>query len=45
MAMMFRADTDFYCQDDKCKIDVGDPGQPIAAVGRGKLVVIKIDKF
>ena len=38
MAVKFHDFTDFFCQDDKCKIDVGDPGNPIAAVERGKQV-------
>lgn len=38
MALKYKDHTQFMCQDDKCKVDVGEPGLPVAAVDRGKKV-------
>lgn len=38
--MKYRADVNLVCCDDKCKIDVGEPDYPIAAVSRGKQVLL-----
>ena len=38
MAIKFRDSVTFLSVDDKAKIPIGEPGQPIAAVSRGKRV-------
>lgn len=38
MAVKYREHVHFISQDDKCKVDVGEPGCPVAAVDRGKKV-------
>lgn len=38
MAVQFREYVNFFSCDDKCKVDVGEPNMPIAAVSRGKQV-------
>ena len=35
---MHKSDTVFLSVDDKCKVPVGEPGFPVAAVSRGKKV-------
>lgn len=37
-AIKHRENVDFYSCDDKCKISIGEPGLPIAAVDRGRKV-------
>lgn len=37
-ALIYKSDVKFLSMDDKCKVDVGEPGFPIAAVSRGKQV-------
>lgn len=38
LAILHKSHVDMYSLDDKCKIDIGEPGLPIAAVDRGKKV-------
>ena len=40
-AIKFRSFTSFVCQDDKHSIKVGEPGYPVAAVERGKQVLVR----
>ncbi|KAI8516352.1 hypothetical protein Bbelb_049330 [Branchiostoma belcheri] len=42
-AVMFRDFTAFVCLDDKHSIKVGEPGYPLAAVDRGKSVLVAQD--
>lgn len=37
-AMVYKDCVKFLSMDDKCKVDMGEPGFPIAAVSRGKQV-------
>ena len=39
-AMKHRDSTTFFSADAKCKIGVGEPGYPLAAVARGKQVIV-----
>lgn len=45
MAVHYREYVHVFCCDDKCKVGVGAPGLPIAAVDRGKRVSIKYGFF
>ena len=40
MAVKFRSYSIFACLDDKHWVSVGEPGFPVAAVERGKLVIV-----
>ena len=40
MAIMYRDKATFLCVDDKHKVKVGEPGHPVAAVERGKSVLV-----
>ena len=44
MAVMFRKFSTFVCMDDKHHCKVGEPGHPVAAVERGKRVIVNEDK-
>ena len=37
-ACLHRENVAMLSLDDKCKVNVGEPGTPVAAVGRGKRV-------
>lgn len=37
-AVMLKSHCKMVSMDDKCKVDLGEPGFPIAAVSRGKQV-------
>lgn len=37
---MYKGSVALFSMDDKCKVPVGEPGCPIAAVGRGKQVTV-----
>ena len=39
-SIRFRDDTNLLCQDDKHTVKVGEPGMPVAAVERGKQVLV-----
>ena len=39
-AVLFRDNTVFVCMDDKHHCKVGEPGHPVAAVDRGKRVIV-----
>ena len=39
-AIRFRQHTDFFCMDDKHSCKVGEPSYPVAAVERGKRVIV-----
>ena len=41
----FRDVTTFICQDDKHTVKVGEPGCPLAAVERGKRVIVRINQW
>ena len=43
LAIKFRMHTSFVSQDDKHFVKVGEPGFPVAAVERGKQVVVSAD--
>ena len=43
-AIQYRAFTTFVCQDDKHTIKVGEPGYPVAAVERGKQVLVGLNQ-
>ena len=38
-AVKYREDTVMVSADAKCKVSVGEPGYPIAAVSRGKQII------
>lgn len=38
-AVKFKEHTAMFSLDDKCKVNVGEPNYPIAAVARGKQVM------
>ena len=40
MAIKFREYSAFICLDDKHRLSVGEPGYPVAAVERGKRVIV-----
>ena len=42
-ALKYRSYVDFICMDDKHTCKVGEPGFPVAAVERGKEVIISIN--
>ena len=44
MAVRFRKFSTFVCMDDKHHCKVGEPGHPVAAVDRGKRVIVSEDK-
>ena len=44
MAVRFRKFCTFVCMDDKHHCKVGEPGHPVAAVDRGKRVIVGEDK-
>ena len=44
MVVRFRKFSTFVCMDDKHHCKVGEPGHPVAAVERGKRVIVKEDK-
>lgn len=44
MAVKFRDFSTFICMDDKHHCKVGEPGCPVAAVDRGKKVIVSKDK-
>ena len=39
-SVKFRENTTFVCQDDKHTVKVGEPGTPVAAIDRGKQVLV-----
>lgn len=39
-AVKYRNHAAFVCQDDKHTVKVGEPGVPVAAVERGKQVLV-----
>ena len=43
-AVMMREHSAFVCLDDKHKVKVGEPGHPVAAVERGKRVLVRRDE-
>ena len=43
-AIRYRHFTIFICQDDKHTIKVGEPGCPVAAVDRGKAVLVGLNE-
>lgn len=43
-AIQYRPFTTFVCQDDKHTIKVGEPGYPVAAVERGKQVIVGLNE-
>ena len=43
-AIRYRDFTTFICQDDKHTIKVGEPGFPVAAVDRGKAVLVGLNE-
>ena len=43
-AVRYREHTTFVCRDDKHTIKVGEPGCPVAAVERGKAVLVGVDQ-
>ena len=43
-AVRYHEHTTFVCQDDKHTIKVGEPGCPVAAVERGKAVLVGVDQ-
>ena len=43
-ALKYRSHVDFICMDDKHVCKVGEPGYPVAAVERGKAVIISKDQ-
>ena len=40
LAVKFRQHSTFICLDDKHRMSVGEPGYPVAAVDRGKRVIV-----
>lgn len=44
-AIKYREHVDFICMDDKHTCKVGEPGYPVAAVERGKQVIVGKDKI
>ena len=42
--MKYRQHSTFVCQDDKHSIKVGEPGYPVAAVERGKQVLVGLNE-
>lgn len=40
MSILFRGKCVFTCLDDKHRIKIGEPGYPVAAVERGKRVMV-----
>ena len=44
MAVDYREDANLLCVDDKHKVKVGNPGHPVAAVERGKPVLVGVNK-
>ena len=43
-AVKYRQHSTFVCQDDKHSIKVGEPGYPVAAVERGKQVLVGLNE-
>ena len=43
MVVMFRSYTALVCLDDKHRVNVGEPGYPLAAAERGRRVLIRAD--
>ncbi len=43
-AIKYRQHSTFVCQDDKHSIKVGEPGYPVAAVERGKQVLVGLNE-
>ena len=43
-ALKYRSHVDFVCMDDKYTCKVGEPGYPVAAVERGKQVIVGKDQ-
>ena len=43
-ALKYRSHVDFICMDDKHTCKVGEPGYPVAAVERGKAVIVGKDQ-
>ena len=43
-ALKYRDTTAMVSSDAKCKISVGEPGTPIAAVSRGKRVLVGLNE-
>lgn len=39
-SIMYKKDTTFICMDDKHSMKVGEPGYPVAAIERGKQVLV-----
>ena len=39
-SIMYKKDTTFVCMDDKHSMKVGEPGYPVAAIKRGKQVLV-----
>ena len=44
-AIKYRQHSTFVCQDDKHSIKVGEPGYPVAAVERGKQVLVGLNEI
>ena len=44
-AVKYRENVDFICMDDKHTCKVGEPGYPVAAVERGRQVIVAKDKI
>ena len=43
-AIQFRDNTEFFCMDDKHTCKIGEPNHPVAAVERGKKVIVNLNK-
>ena len=44
LAVMFREYSTFHCMDDKHRVQVGEPGYPVAAAERGRRVLVRRDE-
>ena len=44
-AVMMREESGFVCLDDKHRVKVGEPGHPVAAIERGKRVLVRRDEL
>ena len=43
LAVKFRSYRNFACLDDKHRVNVGEPGFPVAAAERGRRVMVGLD--
>ena len=45
LAVKFRSYSTFSCLDDKHRVKVGEPGFPVAALERGRKVIVGLNSF